>query len=76
MTIKSTCLEGYVPTSKLTFSNLLFLVQNDTNSSLSLRANSYEQIYKEKFYFTYVILKIIFLEILFFPVTVKRYFKN
>lgn len=54
----------------------IFEKENDTNSSLSLRANSYEQIYKEKFYFTYVILKIIFLEILFFPVTVKRYFKN
>ena len=28
MTTKSTCLEGYVPTSKLTSSNLLFLEQN------------------------------------------------
>lgn len=40
------------------------------------KANSYEQIYKNKFYFIYIILKIVFLELCFFPIKIKRYFKN
>ena len=49
---------------------------NDTNYSLSIKANSYNIILKNKLYFIYMILKLIFMEILFFPISLKRFFKN
>ena len=49
---------------------------SDAIYSLSMKANSYNTILKNKFYFTYIILKLIFLEILFIPITLKRFFKN
>ena len=50
--------------------------ENNTTPSLSMKANSYDQILKNKFYFTCMILKLILLEILFFPISVKRFFKK
>ncbi len=47
-----------------------------TTDSLSMKANKYDQIFKNKFYFIYIILKIIFLEILFLPIRIKRFFKT
>ena len=44
--------------------------------SLSMKVNKYNQIYKNKFYFMYIILKIIILEILFIPIRIKRFFKT
>jgi putative 2OG-Fe(II) oxygenase len=49
---------------------------SDAIYSLSMKANSYNTILKNKFYFTYIILKLIFMEILFIPITLKRFFKN
>jgi len=42
--------------------------------SLSMRVSSYDQILKNKFYITWTVLKIIFLEVLFLPITIKRFF--
>jgi len=42
--------------------------------SLSMKVSSYDQILKNKFYITWAVLKIIFLEILFLPITIKRFF--
>jgi putative 2OG-Fe(II) oxygenase len=44
--------------------------------SLSMKVNKYNQIYKNKFYFMYIILKVIILEILFIPIRIKRFFKT
>lgn len=44
----------------------------DQTDSLSMRVSSYDVIVNNKIYFTYVILKLIFLEILFIPVSLKR----
>ena len=49
---------------------------NDTNYSLSMKVSSYNIILKNKFYFTYIILKLIFLEILFSPISLKRFLKK
>ena len=49
---------------------------SDAIYSLSMKANSYNTILKNKFYFTYIILKLISIEILFIPITLKRFFKN
>ena len=51
-------------------------MKNNTTPSLSMKANSYDQILKNKFYFTCMILKIILLELLFFPISIKRFLKN
>ena len=51
-----------------------FINTND-NNSLSMRVNNFDIIFKNIFYFTYVILKLIILEIIFFPISVKRYLK-
>ena len=49
---------------------------NDANYSLSMKVSSYNTVLKNKFYFTYIILKLIFMEILFIPISLKRFFKN
>jgi hypothetical protein len=49
---------------------------SDAIYSLSMKANSYNTILKNKFYFTYIILKLISMEILFIPITLKRFFKK
>tara|TARA_B100001121_G_C18649219_1_gene603213 strand:- start:344 stop:1240 length:897 start_codon:yes stop_codon:yes gene_type:complete len=48
----------------------------DKTYSLSMKTNTYNQISKNKLYFTFMILKILLLETIFFPITVKRYIKN
>jgi putative 2OG-Fe(II) oxygenase len=48
----------------------------DQKYSLSMEVNTFDQIFKNKIFFTFVILKIIFLEILFFPISIKRFFGN
>ena len=53
-----------------------FEKSKDMNCSLSMKANAYDTISKNKFYFTYMILKLIFMEILFIPSRLKRFFKN
>lgn len=54
-------------------------VENYDNSknfiSLSMQANSYKMIFKNLFYFTIVILKLLFLELVFFPIKLKRFIK-
>ena len=54
----------------------IFEKTNDTKYSLSMKASKYEQIFKNNLYFIYVILKVALLEILFFPITIKRLFKK
>ena len=49
---------------------------NGDKNPLSMKVNSYSTILKNKFYFTYIILKLISMEILFIPITLKRFFKN
>lgn len=49
--------------------------KTNNGTSLSIKANSYKMIFKNIFYFFYVILKLTLLEILFFPVRLKRYLK-
>jgi putative 2OG-Fe(II) oxygenase len=49
---------------------------NNTNYSLSVKTNNYNIILKNKLYFVYMILKLTFMEILFFPISLKRFFKN
>ena len=49
---------------------------NITNYSLSMKTNNYNIILKNKLYFVYMILKLTFMEILFFPISLKRFFKN
>ena len=49
---------------------------SDTDYSPSMKVSSSDIIIKYKFYFIYVILKLIIMKILFFPVNVKRFFKN
>lgn len=44
--------------------------------SPSMKISDYKSISKNKLYFSYLILKLIFLEILFFPINIKRFFKN
>ncbi len=57
--------------------NLAIQNYQKTNDSisLSLKANSYKMIFKNIFYFIYVIFKLILLEILFFPIRLRRYLK-
>lgn len=50
--------------------------ENYATNSLSMETNNYKQIFKNKFYFIYMIFKLIFLEILFFPIIIKRFFKK
>ena len=50
--------------------------ENYATNSLSMETNNYNQIFKNKFYFIYMIFKLIFLEILFLPIIIKRLFKN
>jgi len=49
---------------------------SDATYSLSMKISNYNTILKSKFYFIYMILKLFFLEILFFPIRLKRLFKN
>ena len=46
----------------------------DANYSLSMTTSNYSQIRNNKLYFAYTIIKIIFLEIIFFPISIKRFF--
>ena len=43
--------------------------------SLSMKTSNFSQIFNNKLFFAYTIIKIIFLEILFFPISIKRFFK-
>jgi len=54
----------------------IFEKSSNATHSLSMKANKYDQIFKNKFYFIYIVLKIVFLEILFFPIGIKRLFKK
>lgn len=54
----------------------IFEKKNNEENSLSMRASSFDQILKNKVYFIYTILKIFFLEILFFPITIKRFLSS
>lgn len=54
----------------------IFEKENYATNSLSMETNNYNQIFKNKFHFIYMIFKLIFLEILFFPIIIKRFFKN
>ncbi len=49
---------------------------SDATYSLSMKISNYNTILKNKFYFIYMILKLFFLEILFFPIRLKRLLKN
>lgn len=49
-----------------------FEKSSDKTFSLSMKTSSYDTISKNKFYFIYIILKLIFLEIIFFPIRIKR----
>ncbi len=64
--------------SKKNYNSAMATFEKTTNAnySLSMKASNYEIILKNKFYFTYVILKLIFMEILFFPISLRRFFKN
>ena len=59
--------------------NYEIAIKNYQNSnsitSLSMRVNSFKVILQNIFYFTYVISKILFLEILFLPIKIKRFLK-
>ncbi len=50
-------------------------INNKDNYSLSMRVNSYKMIFKNIFYFNFVILKLFIFEIIFFPIRIKRYLK-
>ena len=52
----------------------IFEKSSDATYSLSMKAGTINQILENKIYFTCIILKIIFLEILFFPISIKRFF--
>ncbi len=52
----------------------IFEKSEDATYSLSMKTSSYNQIFTNKFYFAYTIIKLIFLEILFFPISIKRFF--
>ncbi len=54
----------------------IFEKSNVATHSLSMLSNKYDQIFKNKFYFIYIILKIILLEILFLPIRIKRLIKT
>ena len=51
----------------------IFEKSEDATYSLSMKTSSYNQIFTNKFYFAYTIIKLIFLEILFFPISIKDY---
>ena len=55
---------------------LKFEKSSDKAFPLCMKVNSLDQISKNKVYFAFTILKIIFLEILFFPIIIKRFFDN
>jgi putative 2OG-Fe(II) oxygenase len=59
--------------------NYEIAIKNYENSNnipaLSMRVNSFKVISKNIFYFIYVISKILFLEILFLPIKIKRFLK-
>ncbi len=48
---------------------------NKENLSLSMRVNNFKNIFKNIFYFAYLSIKILFLEIIFFPIKLKRILK-
>ena len=48
---------------------------NKENFSLSMRVNNFKNINKNIFYFTYLSIKLLFLEIIFFPIRLKRILK-
>lgn len=60
--------------SKENYLHAIEAYENEINktNSLSLQANSYNQILKNKFFFIVTVLKLISLEIFFLPVTIKR----
>lgn len=59
------------------YSNILkFEKSIDKAFPLCMKVNSLDQISKNKVYFAFTILKIVFLEILFFPIIIKRFFDN
>lgn len=60
--------------SKENYINAIEEYENEINTtnSLSVQANSYNQILKYKFYFVIMFLKLTILEILFLPITIKR----
>ena len=53
-----------------------FEKKDNSNYSLSMKVNNYNFILQNKLYFVYMISKLIFMEIFFFPISVKRFFKN
>ncbi len=48
---------------------------NKENFSLSMRVNYFKNIFKNIFYFTYLSIKLLFLEIIFFPIRLRRILK-
>lgn len=60
--------------SKENYLHAIEAYENEINktNSLSLQANSYNQILKNKFFFIVTVLKLISLEIFFLPITIKR----
>ena len=50
-----------------------FLRKKKKTDSLSMKASSYNILIKNKFFFIYVVLKLIFLELIFSPVLKKIY---
>lgn len=64
--------------SKENYSHAVETYEKETNTtnSLSMEANSYNQLLKNKFFFIVTFLKLISLEILFLPITIKRLIKS
>ena len=64
--------------SKENYSNAVETYEKEINTtnSLSMDVNSYNQILKNKFFFIVTFLKLISLEILFLPITIKRLIKS
>ena len=60
--------------SKENYSNAVEIHEKEINTTnaLIMKANNYNQILKNKFFFIVTVLKLIFLEIFFLPVTIKR----
>ncbi|WP_440677355.1 hypothetical protein [Candidatus Pelagibacter sp. HIMB1587] len=64
--------------SKENYNNAVATYEKEINitNSLSMEANSYNQILKNKFFFVATFLKLISLEIFFLPITLKRLIKS
>ena len=61
--------------------NYLSAIENfkkkiDPRNALSMRLNTFDNLKNNCFYFTWVIVKLFLLEILFFPIILKRFFKK